>query len=187
MKKSVVLYGAVFLGGVICANLLGMAFARELGAVNTYFLNRYRYTDIQGRELFLFLFYERVPRFLVLLFLSIGVYGTIIVEGYICCLGFSVGFLFVISIMNYGMKGILLMLAFFLPQWLFYAPVIMIWNQGLLHYKRKKQIYSYRGENKRQYMKYAAAFFAAAVLMGLGLFVESYVNSLFLQKVIGMM
>ena len=105
MKKSTFLFVFVFLGGVICANILGVVAGKELGAMNEYFMNRYMYADIQGQELFPFLFYERAPKFLVLLLLSIGIFGTFIVDGYIGYLGFSVGFLSVIAIMNYGIKG----------------------------------------------------------------------------------
>ena len=106
MKKTTFLFFLLFLSGVICANISGVVFGRELGAMNEYFINRYMYANIQGSELFLFLFYERVPRFLLLVALSIGIYGTLVADGYLCYLGFTVGFLSVIAIMNYGIKGI---------------------------------------------------------------------------------
>lgn len=179
MKKSTFLFFLVFLSGVIGANILGVASGRELGAMNQYFINRYMYADIQGRELFLFLFYERVPKFFLLLFLSIGIYGTLVADGYICYLGFSVGFLSVIAIMNYGIKGILLMLGFFLPQWLFYGPVIALWYYELKYYKG--------AERKSRHLKGIVSFLLAVVLFGLGLFMESYVNLGLLQNIIRIM
>ncbi len=184
MKKSTFLFFVVFLSGVISANILGIASGRELGAMNEYFINRYMYADIQGRELFLFLFYERVPKFFLLLFLSIGIYGTLIVNGYICYLGFSVGFLSVIAIMNYGIKGVLLMMGFFLPQWLFYAPVIAVWYYELRRYKGVGKEYRILERSRNHHMRYAISFLAAGVLFVLGLFMESYVNPFFLQKII---
>lgn len=184
MKKSTFVFFLVFLSGVLCANVLGVSSGRELGAMNEYFLNRYMYADIQGNELFLFLFYERVPVFFLLLFLSIGIYGSLIVDGYICYLGFAAGFLSVISIMNYGIKGVLLMMGFFLPQWIFYVPVVMIWRHELQAYKGTGRIYSH-GEGKRsRRMKYTISFAVAGALFMSGLFLESYVNPFLLQHII---
>ena len=184
MKKSTVLFFLVFLGGVICANVLGVAFGRELGAMNEYFTNRYLYANIQGRELFPFLFYRRVPSFCLLFFLSVGIYGTFIVDGYLCCIGFSVGFLSVIAIMNSGVKGILLMFGFYLPQWFFYAPMLMLWRYGLQRYKGSVGEYGVFEQKKKRRMKLAAALLPAPLLLLLGLFTESYVNPVLLQKVI---
>ena len=183
MKKSSTLFFAVFLCGVISANVLGIASGREFGAINEYFINRYLYADICGRELFLYLFYERVPKFFLLLFLSIGIYGTWIINGYICYLGFSTGFLAVITIMNYGIKGVLLMMGFFLPQWIFYVPVIAIWYLGLERYKgiRTECVSVERRGNDP--IRYLILFVIGAVLFLLGIFMESYVNPFLLQKI----
>lgn len=184
MKKTTFLFFFVFLGGVICANILGVVFGRELGAMNEYFTNRYMYAQIQGRELFLFLFYKRVPESLLLLFLSLGIYGTLIADGYLCYLGFSVGFLSVIAIMNSGIKGILLIFGFFFPQWLFYAPVLMLWRYELLYYKGHRGDALPFEQKKRWRIKAAAALLASGLLLLLGLFAESYINPFLLQKMI---
>lgn len=187
MKKSTALFFFIFLCGVICANILGIASGRELGAINEYFMNRYLYADIQGREMFLYLFYERVPEFFLLFVLSIGIYGTVVVNVYICYLGFSVGFLAVISIMNYGVKGILLLAGFFLPQWILYFLVIAIWFYELKFYKEKGKDYIRGDHRKKRKMGYVLSFMAAALLLFVGIFLESYVNPFLLQKIIRMM
>ena len=180
MKKNTFLFFLVFLGGVISANILGIVSGRELGAMNEYFINRYMYANIQGRELFPFLFYKRVPEMLLLLFLSIGIYGSLIVDGYICYLGFSVGFLSVIAIMNYGIRGIFLIFGFFLPQWLFYAPVLVLWRHELRRYK-------FEEHSKKKNMQLLLLAALGGLLFLLGLFSESYVNPFFLQKIIRIM
>lgn len=190
MKKSTYLFFFVFLGGVICANILGIASGKDMGAINSYFMNRYMYADIQGRELFLYLFYERVPKIIVLITLSIGIYGTIVVDGYIGYLGFSIGFLSVISIMNYGISGIALMFGFFFPQWILYGAVIGIWYYALHLYKNKRSEKKYQliGESiRKQRIRYLICFvLASAVLFG-GILLESYVNPYLLQKIIRML
>lgn len=187
MKKSSVFFFLVFLSGVISANILGIVSGRELGAVSEYFVSRFLYADIKGQELFPYLFYKRVPGFFLLLFLSVGIYGTWIADGYISYLGFSAGFLSVIAIMHYGIRGVLLMLGFFLPQWLFYAPVLAVWHYGLRSYKGVGERDMYGERKKTRHMKIAGSFVIALVLLMLGLFVESYVNPFFLQKIIRML
>lgn len=184
MKKHTFLFFLIFFGGVICANILGVVLGRELGVMNEYFMNRYMYADIRGRELFPFLFYERVPRFFLLLFLSIGIYGTLVIDAYIAYLGFSLGFLSVIAIMNYGIKGILLMAGFFLPQWLFYVPMLILWRIRLRQYKGMQKEYFFGEKRRKGNMKFAGVMISAAVLLLLGLFTESYINPFFLQKII---
>lgn len=184
MRKSTYIFFAVFICGVICANIMGIASGRELGAMNEYFMSRYMYADIQGRELFLYLFYERVPEFFILFILSIGIYGTLVIDGYICYLGFSVGVLSVIAIMNYGIKGILLMFAFFFPQWLFYVPVLVLWYYELRYYKRIGREHGYGDKKGIRKMRCVLAFLLGGVLLLGGIFLEGYVNPYLLQKVI---
>lgn len=183
MKKTTFLFFLLFLSGVICANIFGVVYGKELGAMNEYFINRYMYADIQGSELFLFLFYERVPGAVLLAALSVGIYGTLVADGYICYLGFSAGFLSVIAIINYGMKGILFLAGFFLPQWLFYAPVLMIWHSRLKYDKNPGKDITSGGHGKKR-VKLAVSVFAAGILFLLGLFAESYANPFFLQKIV---
>ena len=184
MKKSTLLFVLIFLSGVISANVLGVVSGKELGAMNEYFINQYLYADISGQELFPFLFYERVPKFILLLFLSIGIYGTFIVNGYISYLSFSVGFLSVIAIMNYGMKGILLMLGFFFPQWLFYVPLLALWYYELRYYKGIAKEAQYGEQKNKKHIILAVSFILAGILLFLGVFLESYVNPFVLQKII---
>ncbi len=184
MKKNTTLFFLIFLSGVICANVLGIAAGRELGAMNEYFINRYMYADIQGRELFPFLFYKRIPEFFLMLVLSAGIYRTLVADVYICYIGFSVGFLSVIAIMNCGMKGILLMFGFFFPQWLFYAPVLVLWRYGLMRYKGIGKEHISMERKKAQHMKASAWIFLVLALFFMGLFTESYVNPFFLQKIV---
>lgn len=184
MKKNTFLFFLVFLSGVICANILGVVLGRELGAMNEYFMNRYMYADIQGRELFPFLFYKRIPEFSLLLILSVGIYGSLVIDGYIAYLGFSLGFLSVISIMSSGIRGVLLMIGFFLPQWLFYVPALILWRTKLRQHKGLEQEYSFWEKRRKEGMKFAVVTAGTVMLVLLGLFMESYVNPFFLQNII---
>ncbi len=184
MKKTTFLFFLLFLGGVICANVSGVVSGRELGAMNEYFMNRYMYADIQGSELFPFLFYERAPGFLLLVLLSVGIYGTLVADGYISYLAFSTGFLSVVAIMNYGIKGVLLLLGFFFPQWLFYVPALILWYYEVRYYKGAGRTAAYGEQKNKKHIKLAVSLMLAGILLFSGLFLESYVNPFFLQNII---
>lgn len=183
MKKGTYLFFLSFMAGVLMANFLGIASGRDTCAMGEYYMNRYLYTEITGRELFVYLFYERVPKMFFLLVLSIGI-GMWIVYSYVAYLGLSIGILSVISIINYGVKGILLVSAFLFPQWICYVPVIFLWY-GFLQEKRKaKREYSI-GERRRGKRAGWLVFAAGGMaLMICGIFLESYVNPQILRGII---
>lgn len=76
------------------------------------------------------------------------------------------------------------MMGFFLPQWIFYVPVIAIWYLGLKRYKgiRTECVSADRRGNDP--IRYVILFVIGAVLLLLGIFMESYVNPFLLQKII---
>lgn len=169
MRKTTYLFFAAFLCGVLAANLLGIASGKEFGVMSGYFVNRYLYTDIKGRELFLYLFYERFPKLLLLVFLNAGIYGAILCNLCFCSIGFSVGFLAVVSIMNYGIKGIALIFGFFFPQWILYFLVLGILYAGKTYAKKRTSL---------------AAIAAGGFFFAAGLLLESYVNPFLLRRII---
>lgn len=183
MKKGTYLFFIAFMAGVLIANFLGTASGREAGAMGEYYMNRYLYTEISGRELFVYLFYARVPRASVLLVLSIGV-GMWIVYGYVAYLGLSIGILLVLSIINYGVKGILLMWAFLFPQWLCYAPALILWYRFLMEKPKGRQEYAL-GEKRRGrgagWIGFALGGMACIIC---GIFMESYINPQILRSII---
>ena len=182
MKKVTYLFFISFLAGVLAANFLGIALGRDTGAMGEYYMNRYLYTDISGRELFVYLFYERVPRAFLLFLLSAGV-GIWMIYGYVLYLGLTIGILSVISIISYGVKGVLLMFAFLFPQWIFYIPVLFVWY-GFLGEKRRvrRELAGDRKMGKKaEWLVFAAG---GMVLLICGIFLESYVNPHILRSVI---
>lgn len=182
MKKGTYLFFISFLAGVLVANFMGIASGKDTGAMGEYYMNRYLYTDIAGRELFVYLFYERVPRAFLLFLLSAGI-GIWIIYGYVLYLGLSIGMLSVISIISYGVKGVLLMWAFLFPQWILYIPVVFLWY-GFLRERRKARR-EFAGEKKMgkraEYLMFAAG---GMMLLICGIFLESYVNPQILRSII---
>ncbi|MDE6979864.1 MAG: stage II sporulation protein M, partial [Lachnospiraceae bacterium] len=99
-------------------------------------------------------------------------------------LGITIGMLSVISIINYGVKGVLLMSAFLFPQWICYIPVLFVWY-GFLGERRRVRRELYAGDRKMgkkaEWLVFAAG---GMVLLICGIFLESYINPYILRSVI---
>ncbi|MCM1258022.1 MAG: stage II sporulation protein M [Roseburia sp.] len=183
MKKGTYLFFISFMAGVLLANFMGIASGRDTGAMGEYYLNRYLYTEISGRELFVYLFYERVPKALLLLILSVGI-GMWIIYGYVAYLGLSIGILSVVSIISYGVKGILLVSAFLFPHWICYGPILCLWYGFLVEKRKVRREYSI-GERRRGKSAGWIVFGAGGMLLLIcGLFLESYINPQILRSII---
>lgn len=183
MKKGTYLFFVAFMAGVLIANFLGIASGRDAGAMGEYYMNRYLYTEISERELFVYLFYERVPRAFFLLVLSIAI-GMWIVYGYVAYLGLSIGILSVLSIINYGVKGILLMWAFLFPQWVFYVPVLFLWYGFLVEKRKARREYALGEKRRGKYAGWVGFALGGMFCMVCGIFMESYINPQILRSII---
>jgi len=177
----------IFLCGVVCANIMGVAFAKDFGLINTFYMDRYVYTDTLEKELFVYLFYQRVPEMLLLIILSIGIYKTLVVDCYMAYICFSAGFLSVISIMNYGIAGIGLAIALYFPHWILYISMLGIWQNSLLYYKQKKKYSGLYASNQKKtvVVPFCIGMLGVFVCLNVGIFLESYVNPYILKWVIG--
>lgn len=174
----------LFVFGVVFANMMGKAAGKDLGIMSGYFMDKYMYADIQGRELFLYLFYKRFFEWFWLILLGIGIYGMVAFHLYIGFLGFSFGFLSVITIMNYGAKGILLMLGFLFPQYLCYIPGILMMYYGISSWKSSKSKSQMQESGRYQRAYLFPMILLMCGLLFFGILSESYVNPYILQNII---
>lgn len=183
MRKGTYLFFIAFLAGVLIANFFGTALGRDVGAMGEYYMNRYLYMDITGRELFVYLFYERIPRALLLFLLCMGI-GKWMIYGYLAYLGVSVGFLSVIAIINYGVGGILLMAGFLFPQWICYVLVCFVLYGFLQGNKERKREFSTKGRMKEKGILWVTFIMSGILLMLCGIYLESYINPRILKCII---
>ena len=134
-----------FVAGIFMANIMGREAVSNAGILNDYFVEKFQYTEINGENLFFYIFGERVPLLLLLLllaFTAFGIIGGILMIGW---QGFSIGFMLSSAIAKYGMKGILLVLGGLFPQYLFYLPVYLLYCY-LTVYLRQRLYMDGRGQ-----------------------------------------
>lgn len=178
-----------FVAGIFMANIMGREAVSNAGILNDYFVEKFQYTQINGENLFFYIFGERVPLLLLLLllaFTAFGIIGGILMIGW---QGFSVGFMLSSAIAKYGMKGILLVLGGLFPQYLFYLPVYLLYCY-LTVYLRQRLYMERRGQMLDRGYICAAGLLAGAGLLFLfaaGIFLESYINPVILKQILKIM
>ncbi|MEY8392511.1 stage II sporulation protein M [Lachnospiraceae bacterium 45-W7] len=180
----------VFLGafaaGVFMANLMGREAVSNAGILNDYFVEKFQYTEINGQNLFFYIFGERIPLLLLLCFLaftSLGVIAGILVIGW---QGFSIGFMLSAAIAKYGIKGILLALGGLFPQYLFYAPVYILCCWFTIYLRQRLFRDRQEQERDKRYTYMAGLLISAGlfVIFVTGIFLESYINPVILKKIL---
>lgn len=116
--------------GILYANLTADAYLAESGIFSTFFLSQYSGIRIDKREFLLYLLPIRL--------LPVGVMGVLAAAGArktaaagsVVWFGFLGGVLFVTSVMQMGMKGMILCVVAMFPQILLYvlAYAVILWS-----------------------------------------------------------
>lgn len=138
--------------------------------------------------LFFFVLKENLKEFTVFWLLSITILGIPYMVLRLIYLGFSLGFFISVIAMQYGFKGIILILVYEFPHGLIYIPIIILSlykGFGLC-----RSIY-YDNRNITETIisllkSYFLLILFLLVLLLLGSFLEAYVGSFFLKKTLGL-
>lgn len=139
---------------------------------------------IDQTELFIYILGKNLKEFAVFWLLSITILGIPYIIFKILAFGFSTGFFISAIAIQYGLKGIILVLAYKFPHGIIYLPIIILCiHKG---YNLTRSIYydsrDYMGTILRQVKSYFILWLFLAVLLLLGSFLEAYVGSFVLKK-----
>ncbi len=143
--------------------------------------------NINYSGLFIYILGKNFREFLVFWLLSITILGIPYMILKIITFGFSTGFFISAIAMQYGFKGILLILSYKFPHGIIYLPIIMLCiHKG---YNLTRTIYhdnrDYMGTITRQLKSYLLLFVFLSILLVLGSFLEAYAGSFILKKTLG--
>lgn len=176
MKRDRYLVLGAFLFGVVLANLADKELLTTYGILNTYFLEQYAYSSIRPERLFWQVLFDRLSAALVFLTLGKLMRARMWLCLTVCFLAGAFGFLTAAAVINLGAKGVLIMLCGGFPQWLCYAAAIFIYAGAKQRSEAYPVHYGPFGAKLQGIYGKTAACLLAAVLMLLGVFLESYVN-----------
>ena len=164
--------------GVFLLNVGKDFFLERTGLFDEYTLYQMKYMTIDSHQLFWYVFRKRMIGVLVLLVASTTYLGMVACRGVVLWYGCSAGIFLAALMARYGLKGILLAMVSILPQYILYAPAMLIllcWCESLF-----RNIYLRGGEgvteDRKTAMARAGKVFLIIIAMAVGCLVESYVN-----------
>jgi hypothetical protein len=175
-----------FLLGVFMINIWRGLFLKDMELLNAASLSRLRYLEVDGGSFFLYVLKERMGMVILMCLLATTYVGTYAVSIFALWAGTMAGVFLSVASIRYGMKGIALVLAGILPQYLLLVPAcIMLMNwcykicTALYHPEKSLDI---RYGTKKQYlMQKAVQLLVIIGVVIVGSAVESYVNPVLLS------
>lgn len=181
---SLVLLGLGLTLGILSANVFRGQYYEQMMAYQNKVFTDITHGDIDYSGLFFYSLSVNMKKLCIFWFLSITILGIPYMAFKIVTFGFSTGFFISAITMNYGFKGLLLILVYPLPHGLIYLPLALVslykgYNlcQSINHDKHK-----FMGTLSQQLKQYILLFCILSMLIILASFLEAYVGSFFLKK-----
>lgn len=143
--------------------------------------------NIDYSDLFFYILTSNFKEFMVFWLLSITILGIPYIMLKMITFGFSTGFFISAIAMQYGFKGILLILTYKFPHGIIYIPIIVLCiHKGnsltrSIYYENR----DYIGTIFRQLKSYLFLLLFLSALLVLGSIVEAYFGSFLLKKTLG--
>lgn len=174
--------------GVLSANMFRSFYYDRMMNYHNVIFSEIARENIDHSGLFIFILGENFREFVVFWLLSITILGIPYMVLRLITFGFSTGFFISAIAMQYGFKGILLILIYKFPHGIIYLPIIILClYKGLalcraIYYENRNHI----GAILKELKSYLFLWMFLSVLLVLGSFLEAYVGSFFLKKVLGL-
>lgn len=184
-KQLLLIVAAGFVVGLFLMNIVKGALLEGTGLLSEYTLYEMKYAEIDSSAFFAYVFQKRVGAALILGVLSTTWLGLAVTWTCAGWIGISFGMLFMASLLQYGIKGILLIGVGIFPQVLVYFPVCILlleWSSEfcMAMYFPHRLSGSFAGSDavgKRVLMrKKALQFLGMLGVVIIGCVLESYVN-----------
>ncbi len=181
------LYLGGFILGIIVTNICRNYFLGDMDLLNAASLSRMKYLEIDKNAFFVYAIRERMGTTLILCLVATTYIGILLVSMYAVWLGVMSGVFLSIAAIRYGIKGILLVLAGILPQYILFVPaciMLMNWCYQICAgmYFPHKVFESGYGNHKQYYLKKLMQLFIILGVVMAGSMVESYVNPILLTS-----
>lgn len=176
----------VFLG-VLCANVFQENYSIQMQNYEDNVFSKIIINDIDYSGLFQYVLGKNFNDFVIFWLLSITILGIPYMALKVTSFGFFSGFLISAVAMRYGIKGLLLVLAYVFPQGLLYFPISIICL--LKGFELCRTIYSENrnslGGISKIVKKYLILILLLAIALVIASFLEAYPGAYFLKKALG--
>ena len=170
--------------GALLCNFCFADYCSQSGIVSDYFLSMVSDNPPNGTDLFFYIIGKRYKEVLLVGLLAVTIFGGPAVCIMTAKWGMNLSFILSAAVMRFGIKGLLLALAFLLPQYILYVPTYtrlyletMTCTSGLFYHKEG-------GRTKEICLRYYINYLVCVVLIFFGIWLEAYVNPAFLRKML---
>lgn len=180
-ERILFLFVIGFILGIVIGNFFIGNADNETGVMSSYFLSRFQYLEIDGSQLFFYVFEERAQDFLILMLLGITNIGFIMVSLTTMWMGVCLGSFLSVCVMRMGIVGLGIGVVSMFPQGMIYILVYILafWAIGKMEQSKR----SLKNDTKKSLFVYFCITVLCFLLMVLGTLLESYVNPMLLKKV----
>ncbi len=174
--------------GIVCANVFQDHFTKRLQVYEDNVFTEIADSEIDHAGLFRYVLGNNFSDFLMFWLLCITILGVPYMALKIASFGFFAGFFISAVTMEYGFKGILLVLVYQFPHGLLYLPIILIClYRG---YLLSRDIYQSNHTSLAAILKPVRVNLPIILLLAVALifasFLEAYPGAYFLKKALGL-
>lgn len=186
-KIAALLFILGFLIGIIIANCFKSSYKEQMKILENDTFAVITTGELSYQKLFFYSFGLRVKEFFIFWLLCITILGIPYLMYKIVHTGYIVGFFLSVLCIQYGIKGLVLSVAYIFPQFLIYLPITLVClKRGYLLAMEMKRGNSSDLRNKAKLLySQLLPIFIMLVLIGIGCVLETYVGAAILKKAIG--
>lgn len=171
-----------FFLGILTANWVGQEKLLQYGMLNQYYVGQLAYAELDRGAYFLFLLRRRMKLFGLTAVFVYTRFGILVLSGVIGWYAFSLGYLFVNALVCMKLQGMLLVLLSVFPQIIFYAAAYF--GLGRILFGTKTELVMPMGIQKLWKNPNLFLLLSALLCMTAGVWMEAYVNPVFLVNYI---
>ena len=186
VQLSILLIVVGLLVGILFANVFQPFYYDMMINYHNHIFPEIVREDIDYSGLFFYILGKNFREFIVFWLLCITVLGIPYMLFKLVVFGFTTGFFISSVAMQYGIKGLLLILAYIFPHGLIYIPIMIL---SLYNGYRLSRTINYDNPGSlgfiiRHLKSYIFLLIFLTALILLGSFLEAYVGSFFLKKIL---
>ncbi|HHU72569.1 MAG TPA: hypothetical protein GXZ21_11150 [Clostridiales bacterium] len=174
--------------GIVSANLFRDTLVRDIIDYELSIYANINNNPLEYSKIFWYILLDNLKQFLIFWMLSITILGIPYMAFKICSFGFLTGFYISVVSLQYGFKGLLLILVSEFPQGLIYLPIgIICLYKG---YELTRKIYHDNRSHLMGLLNIIKPYLMLILILVLGIlvgsFIEAYIGSFLMKKTIGL-
>lgn len=174
--------------GVLCANIFKDSYVGQIRDYEANLFSKITTSNIDYTGLFRYVLGKNFNSFLIFWLLSITILGIPYMALKVTSFGFFTGFFISAVTMQYGIKGIILVLAYVFPHGLLYLPIALI--SLYKGFELCRTIYHENRTNVGGIARLVKSYFMIILLLAVALliasFLEAFPGAYLLKKALGL-